>query len=121
MVDRTQNGFSPSSEEPSTRTRVAGIESDSPQGENSLNPLSSHGQFAAAECPTLSSPSSEPRATPLMEVEAKVRALESHVEAMERELTSLYGAVEHLARTQESLERVLQQQRHGRFIMWGTL
>lgn len=40
---------------------------------------------------------------------------------MERELGEVYGAVEHLVRSNESIERTLKLQRHGRYIMWGTL
>jgi prefoldin subunit 5 len=56
-----------------------------------------------------------------MELETRVQTLESHIEAMERELGEVYGAVEHLVRSNESIQKTLQQQRYGRYVMWSTL
>jgi hypothetical protein len=119
MVDSPKEGALPSSE-PETQQRVK--DATSSPGSAALTTLvSSREPFAAAEPPTLSSPASEPRPTRIMELEHRIQALESHVEAMERELGEVYGATEHLVRSNESLQRKLQQQRHGRYIMWGTL
>jgi hypothetical protein len=57
----------------------------------------------------------------LLSVESRVRELENHLQETERELAEVYGAVEHLVKSQEAVDRVLRQQRHGRYLMWGTL
>lgn len=117
MVDSPKEGVLPSSE-PETQQRVKDA---SPSSAALTTLVSSREPFAAMEPPTLSSPSSEPRPTRIMELETRIQALESHVEAMERELGEVYGATEHLVRSNESMQRTLQQQRHGRYIIWGTL
>ena len=119
MVDSPKDGALPSSE-PETQPHVKDL-SSGPSSAAHTTLVSSREPFAAMEPPTLSSPASEPRPTRVMELETRVQTLESHVEAMERELGEVYGATEHLVRSNESLQRALQQQRHGRYIMWGTL
>lgn len=121
MSDRPKDITTPSSE-PVTQHRA----NNHAEGQASVVEASSHvlsqGEFGVAESPTLSSPSSGPHSSnPLKELQSRVHALEAHVEAMERELAEVYGAVEHLVNRQEVTDRTLRQQRHGRYVMWGTL
>jgi hypothetical protein len=90
---------------------------------SSASPSSSPTSFAAVEGPTLSSPSlnSESKLSTIAALESRVEALESRLAATERELADVYGAVEHVVAGQENLETKLKQQRHGRYLMWGTL
>jgi hypothetical protein len=77
--------------------------------------------FAALEGPTLSSPASTQEPPRIVALEARVQSLELHLEETERELGDVYGAVEHLVKCQEVTDRTLRQQRHGRYLMWGTV
>jgi hypothetical protein len=122
MSDRPKDAATPSSE-PVTQHRST---ISNAEGEASVVDASSHVrtpvEFGAAESPTLSSPSSGPHSTNApKELQSRIDALEAHVEAMERELAEVYGAVEHLVNRQEVTDRMLRQQRQGRYVMWGTL
>lgn len=79
--------------------------------------------FAAVEGPTLSSPSlnSDSKLSTIAGLESRIETLETRLAATERELAEVYGAVEHLVGKQETVDRTLRQQRHGRYLMWGTL
>jgi uncharacterized coiled-coil protein SlyX len=79
--------------------------------------------FAAIEGPTLSSPSlnSDSKLSTIAALESRIETLEERLAATERELAEVYGAVEHVVAKQESVDRTLRQQRHGRYLMWGTL
>jgi uncharacterized coiled-coil protein SlyX len=99
------------------------------EGEAKANPAANDPQesppdsFAAVEGPTLSSPSlnSDSKLSTIAALESRIETLETRLAVTERELAEVYGAVEHLVGKQEAVERTLRQQRHGRYLMWGTL
>ncbi|HMA97664.1 MAG TPA: hypothetical protein VKP30_33495 [Polyangiaceae bacterium] len=122
MVERPKDGSTPSSE-PATQHRTAASSAEEQPTEITVaSHVTPPAPFGVVEPPTLSSPSSGPHsANPVKELQAKVQGLEAHIEAMERELAEICGAVEHLMSSQETADRTLRQQRYGRYIMWGTL
>lgn len=121
MIDGPKDGSSPSSEAVTRQLPIDGTGSDQLWERVPTSPAPSQDAFAPVEGPTLSSPASEPQATTLTALESRVRTLEQHLEETERELAEVYGAVEHLVRAQEVVDRALRQQRQGRYLMWGTL
>lgn len=121
MVERPKDGTTPSSE-PATQHRTAASSAEEHATEITVASHVTPPEPFGVEPPTLSSPSSGPHsANPVKELQAKVQGLEAHIEAMERELAEICGAVEHLMSSQETADRTLRQQRYGRYIMWGTL
>lgn len=122
MVDRPKDGITPSSEPVTQHRTAASTAEEHATAVAAPSQVLPPEQFGVAEPPTLSSPSSGPHsANPVKELQSKVQALEAHIEAMERELAEICGAVEHLMSSQETADRTLRQQRYGRYIMWGTL
>lgn len=96
-----------------------------PEGEpsSSSSPSVPPASFSSDEGPTLSSPSvsSESKFATIASLEIRIASLESRLAQSEREVSEVYGAVEHLVTSSERMERALRQQRFGRFLVWGTL
>jgi hypothetical protein len=121
MTDGPKNGPAPASE-PATRQLTSdGKGPDQLWEKVPTNPMPPPGGFDAVEGPTLSSPSSNQDPPTVVVLEAKIQNLEQHLAETERELSEVYGAVEHLVKWQETMDRTLRQQRQGRFLMWGTM
>lgn len=121
MIDGPKDRPPPSSEALTRQFPTDGTGADQLWERMPVGPMPSPEAFAPVEGPTLSSPSSEPQVTTIVALESRLRTLEHHLEEAERELAEVYGAVEHLVRSQEAVDRTLRQQRHGRYLMWGTL
>jgi hypothetical protein len=121
MTDGRMDAPAPSSEPETQPLPADGSGADQLWERVPTSPMPQPGEFAPVEGPTLSSPSSDPPALTLVGLESRVQALAHHLEETERELAEVYGAVEHLVRNQEAVERILRQQRHSRYLMWATL
>jgi hypothetical protein len=121
MIDGPKVGASNTSEPPTQQLQAQGSGPDQLWERVPTSPMPPPEGFAAVEGPTLSSPSSDPIPLTATAIESRLRTLEHHLEETERELAEVYGAVEHLVRNQETVDRILRQQRHGRYLMWGTL
>lgn len=120
MTDSPKDGPSPSSAAQTVQLPV-GTGPDQLWEGVPTTPIPTPESFTPLEGPTLSSPSSDPQPTTLIALDARVRTMEHQLEGIERELAEVYGAVEHLVKSQEALDRSLRQQRHGRYLMWGTV
>lgn len=121
MTEGPVHGPNPASEPETQQLRPESTGADQLWEGVPTGPMPTPEAFAAVEGPTLSSPSSEPQVVTLITLESRIRQLEHHLEETERELAEVYGAVEHLVRSQETVDRALNQQRYGRYVMWGTL
>ena len=121
MTDGPMDGPDPSTDPVTRQLPIDGTGADQLWERVPTSPMPEPGAFAPVEGPTLSSPSSDPPALTLVRLESRIQTLEHHLEETERELAEVYGAVEHLVRNQEAVDRVLRQQRHGRYLMWATL
>ncbi len=121
MNDGPKDGPSPSSEAVTQQLPIDGTGVDQLWERVPTSPMPTPDSFTPVEGPTLSSPSSDPLPTTLVALESRLRTLEHHLAETERELAEVYGAVEHLVKQQEAIDRSLRQQRHGTFLMWGTL
>jgi hypothetical protein len=121
MTNGPKDGPEPASDAITRQLPVSGTGADQLWERVPLTPIPPPGGFTLVEGPTLSSPSSDPQPTTLVGLESRVQNLEQHIESIERELGEIVGAVEHLLRGQESVERSLRQQRYSRYVLWGTL